>query len=219
MSNRRAFFESVYRDNLWNSEESRSGQGSEVRATASLAAELPAVLRHYRVQSILDVPCGDFHWMRHVDLAGIRYIGGDIVPDLIDANQRRYGNAAREFIQIDAIDDPLPEVDAIFCRDCAIHFSFELIWRLVANFAASRARYVFLTHDNCFQRYVDNGHANVDLEDATDGVNYLYRPLNFLLPPFAFPPPVHVINEGQWDQMKTMAMWRVDDLRQVLARR
>ena len=28
---------------------------------------------------MLDVPCGDFRWMAHVDLSGIIYIGGDII--------------------------------------------------------------------------------------------------------------------------------------------
>lgn len=216
MSDRQRFFESVYRDNLWDSGESRSGQGSELAYTASLRAELPVLLKQLAVGSMLDLPCGDFNWMEHVDLAGIEYVGADIVPEIVSANQARFGNAQRRFIRADVVEDTLPEVDLIFCRDCLIHFSYELIGRAVNAMLASKARYLFLTHDNTLIRYEPNGGKNVDLESLENGVNYMYRPINFTLPPFSFPQPVHMINEGLWDGYKTMALWRTDDLRQAM---
>src|SRR5688572_26366588 len=120
MSDRQSFFQSVYHDNLWDSRESRSGQGSEMAYTVSLRAELPELLKQLGVRSMLDLPCGDFNWMQHVDLSGIQYIGADIVPEIVDANQARFGNAQRRFIRADVVEDTLPEVDLIFCRDCLI---------------------------------------------------------------------------------------------------
>jgi hypothetical protein len=35
------------------------------------------------VKSLLDIPCGDFHWMRRVNLQGLSYVGADIVRELI----------------------------------------------------------------------------------------------------------------------------------------
>lgn len=216
MSDRQSFFESVYHDNLWDSAESRSGQGSELAYTATLRAELPILLKQLAVGSMLDLPCGDFNWMAHVDLAGIQYVGADIVPEIVSANQARFGNAQRRFIRVDVIEDTLPEVDLIFCRDCLIHFSYELIGHALKAMLASKARYLLLTHDNTLIRYETNGGKNADLDSQENGVNYMYRPINFTLPPFSFPPPVHVINEGLWDGYKTMALWRTDDLRQAM---
>jgi hypothetical protein len=209
---RQEFFEEVYKHNLWNSQESRSGQGSELWAVATLRQELPSMLRHLGVRSMLDAPCGDYSWMQHMGLGDIHYIGGDIVPELVEANQRAYGQPNREFIRLDLVSDPLPKVDLLFCRDCLIHFSFELIRATLENVRASGIEYVMLTHDNSLARYAGNQFENVDLERTQAGVNFEFRPLNFLLPPFSFPPPRYLINEGQHDNCKTMALWRTADL-------
>ena len=215
MTERQRFFESVYRDNLWDSRESRSGQGSEVAYTAALIAELPPLFKQIGVTSIVDVPCGDFNWMRHVDLEGIKYVGADIVPEIVQANQARFGSDARRFVQADIIDGELPAADLVFCRDCMIHFSLPLIERALRNILSGPARYLMLTHDTSVERYAAANGANVAIDDAGNGVNYLYRPLNFTLAPFFFPSPLQVINEGQWDNCKTMALWRCDDLRKL----
>ena len=79
-------FQKIYREQGWLSSESVSGWGSELRNTEQIIRELPGFLRRFGITSMLDVPCGDFNWMRFVDLDGIDYIGADIVPDLIAAN-------------------------------------------------------------------------------------------------------------------------------------
>ena len=45
--------------------------------------------------SLLDAPCGDFNWMRHVPLGGVSYTGADVVPELIARNRRDYGRDGR----------------------------------------------------------------------------------------------------------------------------
>lgn len=61
---------------------------------------------------MLDAPCGDFNWMRFVDLGKTHYIGCDIVPEVIETNGMRY--ADREFHALDLAAEPLPNVDLIF---------------------------------------------------------------------------------------------------------
>src|SRR4051812_28060105 len=73
-------FERIYETNLWSDPETRSGVGSSLDSTRVLRTELPQALRKLEARVLLDVPCGDFTWMGHVDLSGIQYIGGDIVP-------------------------------------------------------------------------------------------------------------------------------------------
>jgi hypothetical protein len=155
--------------------------------------------------------------MQHVDLAGIQYVGADIVPEIVNENQARFGDAQRRFICDDVVKDPIPDVDLIFCRDCLIHFSFELSGRALKAMLATKARYLLLTHDDRLARYQSCGGKNEDLDALENGVNHMYRPINFTLPPFSFPPPMHTVKEGAlWDGYKTMALWRTDDLRQAM---
>ena len=39
---------------------------------------------------MLDIPCGDFYWMKEVDLKDIEYIGADIVDELIKKNNDKF---------------------------------------------------------------------------------------------------------------------------------
>ena len=44
------------------------------------------MLYKYQIKSILDIPCGDFYWMKGLDLKNINYVGADIVAPLIKKN-------------------------------------------------------------------------------------------------------------------------------------
>src|SRR5207302_8241115 len=61
-------FERIYSTNLWSDPETRSGVGSSLDSTRALRAELPKAMRSLSARTLLDVPCGDFSWMQHVDL-------------------------------------------------------------------------------------------------------------------------------------------------------
>jgi hypothetical protein len=91
---REKVFSGAYESRVWNSDESRSGHGSELGGTESLRQYLPELLRRLEVRTFLDAPCGDWNWMSHVDLAGVRYIGVDVVPAVVEGNQRSYARPA-----------------------------------------------------------------------------------------------------------------------------
>jgi len=110
-------FHNKYKNNLWNSEESVSGEGSELENTKHLRQKLQQLLQKYDVRSILDAPCGDLNWMKEIDLSNIKYIGADIVPDLIKRNKEKFNF---DFRIIDVTKDELPKVDLIINILC--HF-------------------------------------------------------------------------------------------------
>jgi hypothetical protein len=198
-------FERIYSTNLWSDPESRSGVGSTLDSTAVLRAELPAALRRLEARVLLDVPCGDFTWMKRVDLSGIEYIGGDIVPSIVEANQRLHATESRSFVQLDLTADKLPKADVLFCRDCLVHLSYANIRAVFTNIAGSNVRYVLMTS---FPGRADN-------YDVVDGD---WRALDFQAPPFSFPAPRLAIVEqceeedGSYAD-KSLLAWRVDDLR------
>ncbi len=197
-------FERIYSTNLWSDPESRSGVGSTLDSTRVLRAELPIALRQLEARVLLDVPCGDFTWMDQVDLSGIEYIGGDIVPLIIEENQRLHSSDSRRFMRLDLTRDALPNADVLLCRDCLVHLSYANIRVVLANIARSSIRFVLMTS---FPGRRDN-------YDVADGD---WRALDFQAPPFSFPEPRLAIVENCKEEDgayadKSLLAWRVDDL-------
>jgi hypothetical protein len=139
-------FDLIYRTNLWGGEQSSSGLGSGLEATATLRRELSQLLQRLGVRTILDLPCGDFTWMAHTDLNGITYFGADIVPAIVSANSTKHGAVGRiNFCCLNLVADRLPPVDLILCRDCLVHLSFKNIHHAIANVKRSGARWLLAT--------------------------------------------------------------------------
>jgi hypothetical protein len=178
-----SLFSNVYRHNLWLDAESVSGPGSRLSETAQIRKELPLLLQKLQARSLLDAPCGDFHWMQHVELGVEEYIGADIVRDLIGRHQQEFGSQGRKFVAIDITADEVPQVDVILCRDCLSHLSYEDVFKVLRNFKTSGSRYLLTT--TYTQREI-----NVDI--ATGG----WRPLDLQLQPFNFPAPLQVLIEN-----------------------
>ncbi|MDZ7638413.1 MAG: class I SAM-dependent methyltransferase [Bryobacterales bacterium] len=197
-------FAHIYQTNLWGSDESVSGSGSAFDQTAAIRAQLPVLLSEVQAASILDLPCGDFGWMRNVDLNSLAYIGGDIVPDLIARHEREFGGENRRFAVLDLTQDSLPQVDLVFCRDCLVHLSFANVWSAIRNLRASGSRWLLTT---TFPEHLQNA----EIEDGD------WRLLNLEGAPFYFPPPVALLNEGCTEHEgafadKSLGLWRIEEL-------
>lgn len=190
-------FSQIYKGNLWGDYESVSGPGSRVDATLEIARALPELIERFEIETVLDAACGDFNWMGHLNLEIERYIGVDIVPELIEKNANRYTNEQRMFKCLDISSDVLPAVDLIICRDCLVHLSFELIWSVIKNFKNSGSKYLLTT------TFTD--HSNNDIKTGD------WRWLNLQAEPFSFPPPLWIIIENPpWD--KSLALWDLSSI-------
>jgi hypothetical protein len=113
--------------------------------TAAVREALPGLLRDLKVRSMLDAPCGDFNWMRSINLDLDLYVGGDIVPEIIADVRAKDGAPGREFAVLDLIADNLPKVDLILCRDCLVHLSMANIRRALDNFRRSGSTWLLTT--------------------------------------------------------------------------
>ena len=202
--NRRETFDTIYRNNVWGSAESVSGLGSTLANTLPVRRALPGLLRSLGVRTMLDAPCGDFNWMRHVDLSGVHYIGGDIVPELLRATQAVHGGADRAFRPLDILQDPLPPADLWLCRDVLIHFSNEDALALLHRAARAPIRYLLTTHYELCPR---------NMEINTGG----YRPINLCIAPFNLPRPLRRIDDflAPW-QPRSLGLWSREQLRLAL---
>ncbi len=198
-------FQEIYQKDVWEGRQSLSGWGSDIEETAVISQAIPELVREMQVRVLLDAPCGDFHWMKNLELDLDKYIGVDIVPELIALNQQKYGSEKREFFKLDVTTDDLPRADLILCRDCLVHFSFKDIAAALKNFKKSRSPYLLTT---TFTRTGKN-------EDIVTGD---WRPLNLQLSPFNFPEPLKLINEnikygnGIYAD-KSLGMWKLEDIK------
>ncbi|WP_144397196.1 hypothetical protein [Roseateles puraquae] len=97
------------------------------------------------MRTLLDAPCGDFHWMRTVDLGIEDYIGVGILDEVIAAHQWRHAGRGRLFLRLDLIQDELPRADAILCRDLLPHLTYAEVWAVLRNFRSTVAECLMTT--------------------------------------------------------------------------
>lgn len=195
-------FTYIYDTNKWGDDESRSGKGSNLEKTAGLREAIPRIVEELGITSMLDIPCGDYHWMKEITLPLDEYVGADIVKALIARNEEEFGDQYHRFIHLDLMRDPLGDFDAIFCRECLVHLSFADISLALNNIRKSEARYLFTTH---FPK----------LKKNKDCITGKHRGLNFELDPFNWPAPIEQYEEydtGKRKGVKTLAVWKISDL-------
>ena len=196
-------FTSIFKKQGWGQFESISGPGSSISMTNEIRDGIEKLIVLYDIKTILDIPSGDFNWMKEVDLSDVNYIGADIVEELVEINNKRFRKNGIEFIQLDIIRDALPKVDLIISRDCFIHFSFTDIYKSIRNIKDSKSKYLLAS------TYPDVDH-NVNIRT---GFNFN---INLESKPFYFPPPLHLIEEkeqhGQKHGRKCIGLWLIDDL-------
>lgn len=203
-------FTSIYQGKSWGGHQSVSGRGSDDDQTAVIAAEIPNIIAKLNVTSLLDIPCGDFHWMKNVQLGSTKYIGSDIVADLVAKNNAEFSSPTVTFQQLNLIEGPLPKVDLIFCRDCLVHFSFAHVRSSLKTIVTSGSTYLATTS---FSKRNSN-------DDITTGN---WRPLNLRTAPFSFPAPLIEIDEKctEGDNAftdKTLSIWRISDITEHIGR-
>ena len=175
-------FTEAFEQNTWQDGESVSGPGSTLRYTSELRATLPAMIRALGCASMLDAPCGDFNWMKAVDLSGIAYTGADIVPGMIAGLQAAHPQ--HSFICLDLTKDAMPRADFVMIRDVLFHLSNADVVRVLQNFVQSGSAWLATSH-------------SFDVTEMVDVVSgpTTFRPVNLTTPPFLFAQPDHVLKD------------------------
>lgn len=196
-------FTLLYEKRLWeavapglNRGRSHSGFGSTLDATCLIRPALEAFLRDMKVRTLFDAPCGDYHWMRHVDFAGT-YIGGDIVKSVIAGLNKTF-RGSPEFISFDITSDQFPESDVWLCRACLQHLSNAEILQAIENFRRSRVKIALLSNSRVDSNYdiKSGGSRLVDLTKA----------------PFNLPRPRWTLPDNPCGESRHIGVWFREDL-------
>ena len=180
-----------------------SGLGSTLEVTEPLRAALPDLVRRLGIKSLLDVGCGDFTWMRQVEL-GCDYIGVDIVDSVIEANRAASTTPSRQFLVMDAVEG-LPDMsaDLILCREVLFHLSFADARQLLRNALGTGCRYMLLTSDGATS-------FNSDIESGD------FRVVNLQRRPFGLPTPEQRIEDSGVIGGRFVGLWSAEAIRQAL---
>ncbi len=176
-------FVSIFNSNYWGNAESVSGPGSTLLQTAEIRRKMPIMFKEFNIHSVFDAPCGDAKWMWElIKDTDFKYVGADIVPQLIDNNRLNFQKDSVSFVKFDLTSDAFPDADVWLCRAVLYHFSNRDIYLALEKFLQSNIPYILTT--NCV---TDVGHLNKDINTGD------WRSLNLMLPPFNFP------NDPLWE--------------------
>ena len=198
-SNRRVFTE-IYENHLWGAGETVSGDGSTLESSASLRDTLPRLLAELGAESLLDAGCGDFNWMKTVNLNGVRYIGIDVVEPLIRRNVELYGSESRTFLVADITKDWLLNADIALCRHCLIHLSNHQVCLALRNLKNIGAKYLLATTFPVVT-------SNADIWPGS------FRPINLEIQPFNLPKPLRILHDSRvTDRSSVLALWSLADI-------
>ena len=181
-------FTKVYLANLWGDETSVSGPGSSMEQTTEIRIQILQLIRKYKINTIIDAPCGDFNWMQElvksIEDEIDQYLGVDIVEELVNENNKKYQTSKINFKQIDITRNVVPIADLIICRDCFLHLSYRNIFKILKNFRKSGAKFILASS------YIEHKNSNV-LNYSIGG-----RALNLASFPFNVKNPTEIINEN-----------------------
>ena len=206
---------------------SLSGPGSNAEQTVGVRTALPVLLGLLGVRSIIDVPCGDFNYMRSVLTAPptppqLVYQGMDIVTTLVEQLQAAYGteqghavsgNAKHHrisFARFDLSLEYLWPADLVVIRDVLFHFSASRVNEVRRRIALSGCRFALVT-------YFPRGNNKRSLSKFHPGHGFSsYASWNFEAEPFGLPPPLLTVgNDGppcRGDGCRVMGLWQCSKL-------
>jgi len=198
------YFQNIYHQRLFGKSTSASGPGSSMDATRVVRESIFELFVEYKIQNIVDIPCGDFLWFRAMELKDLKYTGLDIVPELISELKQEFPK--QQFNVHDATSDRLETYDLILCRDLLVHLTNEQAVKVIENFKNSGSTYLLAT------TFV-NLEQNVELRVPRLGVGW--RPINLAVFPFSLGNPIRTINENSSEgrgryQDKSLGLWKLN---------
>src|SRR5580693_86711 len=164
-------FARLYGDGRWGDEH----PGSTLEATRPYRAFVEQFIVEHGVRSVLDAGCGLASYPRAIDWKGARYVGLDVVTEVVERNRSRFPGV--EFVRGDArrLDaDAGGGFDLLLVKDVLQHWSLESVCAFLAQPALASFEHVLIAHCD------DERGANADVADGE------WRPLNLLARPGAW---------------------------------
>ena len=207
-SSKELVFTSIWRNNYWGSNVSVSGPGSSLESTEEIRKYLPIMFKKFNINSVFDAPCGDLHWMHHILIDHhIKYLGGDIVREIVESNASKFSYADTDFVVFDITANSFPASDVWLCRAVFYHLSNLDILHALEQFVSSDIQYILTTN-----HVTNHDHVNKDILTGD------WRLLDLRKPPFSFPIKAEweVFDYVQPHPVATLTMWKREDILELM---
>jgi SAM-dependent methyltransferase len=125
-------FAKIYEQHTWQGL-SLSGPGSDPLRTSEFRSLLTQFLKEHRIQSVVDLGCGDWSYAYLVDWGEARYLGIDIVQSVIDKNQNQFATPRISFLCMDAIHQDLPYAELLIIKEVLQHLPISDVHTILAK--------------------------------------------------------------------------------------
>lgn len=195
---REEVFNEIYRNGYWT-ENGFSRSGSEFFVTRPYIEFIQSFLLKCNITTVVDLGCGDWQALRHIDWSGIEYVGYDVVKIVIDRNQMLFAQPSIRFIHADGLEIDLPQADLLICKDVLQHLSNTDVKQLLQQI--SKYKYCLFTD------YIDRQTLSSDNTDISVGG---YRPIDITMPPFNIKGDKVLFFEGWWCLKQVVLYTRPD---------
>ena len=201
-------FSFIYRYKFWkysqNAEYSASGAGSDINATIKIRSGLESFFKEFNIKSIIDIPCGDFNWFGKINLENYKYIGCDLVEEVITNNNLKFNNNKNiSFTTFDLINDDIKKFDNydfLIIRDCLVHLDNKDVHKILKKIFSSKIKYIGLTS------------YDIENNDIKPQKGDRWRPINFLLKPYLLDTPFYIIDDSNsfnnTENLKKLLIWK-----------
>ncbi len=130
-------FTHIYDVGLWGKDQNgkgTSGGGSSFESAVEYIVFLNKFIKANDIKSIVEIGCGDWEVMSHVDLSNVNYMGFDVVKSVIDGLIEKYSSSNVRFAFADCINDSLPKADLLLCKDVLIHLTNKDVFKIIKKF-------------------------------------------------------------------------------------
>lgn len=166
-------FSDVYERDLWNG---GSGPGSAPENSEVYRRFLQEFLDGFDYPvKVVDLGCGDWRIGELMDWSGVDYVGVDVVPEVIEANQRRDTPDNVSFECLDALTEELPGGDVLIVKDVLQHWPNADVLRLL-DAAEERFTFTMVTNDVSSKSHPAKVNSDIALGD--------WRPIDIERAPF-----------------------------------
>jgi len=118
----RTVFTEIYDKCLWG-RRNGSGRGSSESAATAYVATIRHFIAEHRIKSVVDLGWGDFQVGSRLQVPGVKYVGVDIVPSLIERHRLQGAMDDATFFCLDICRDDLPDAELCLIRQVFQHLS------------------------------------------------------------------------------------------------
>lgn len=166
-----SIFDKIYKYNLWVF---GSGSGSIPINNKPYINFLNNFLINYNIKSIIDIGCGDWQISKNINWNNTKYLGIDIVKDVIDKNLKKYSSENINFICEDILkSNNLPDAECYILKDVLQHLPNEKIFKILKILSSKNYKFIIIVSDTSV--------INLNTIDIFEG---LYRPVDISKKPY-----------------------------------